>query len=294
MEAPHGLLRPHRPPLRAFAAPSGAIFPRLAAAADREFDRHTNRDRQNRPALHARWPPWPWSTKAIRWWSYEPPELSHRLATLLVSQLSGDLSARCFALLARLCRQFRRIPSLYAALLGAIHFLLFVMLVRLYSATTDRDAFFLAILAFAAILAAAILTIDTFFLIMFFIFLLFGVATFVGLELRRGGRGATTQAIIHPLQERRLARALTWAALSVALGRYHDRRHAVLFLSAIQRGISGPHRHATIADERIQRRRRTRPDRRDQKEPRGRDARQNRLAGRLCEIAMARDRAHDI
>ena len=81
-------------------------------------------------------------------------------------------------------------PSLYAALLGAVHFLLFVMLVRLYSATTDRDAFFLAMLAFAAILAAAILTVDTSFLVLFFVFLLFGVATFVGMEMRRGAKGA--------------------------------------------------------------------------------------------------------
>jgi transglutaminase-like putative cysteine protease len=109
-------------------------------------------------------------------------------------------------------------PALYAALLGAIHFLLFVMLVRLYSATTDRDAFFLSVLAFAGILAAAILTVDTFFLFMFFFFLLFAVATFVGMELRRGGRGATTPAIVHPAQERRLARALTLAAISVAVG----------------------------------------------------------------------------
>ncbi|MBV9884912.1 MAG: DUF3488 domain-containing protein, partial [Acidobacteria bacterium] len=94
----------------------------------------------------------------------------------------------------------------------------FVMMVRLYSATTDRDAFFLSILAFAGVLAAAILTIDTFFLVMFFIFLLFGVATFVGMELRRGGRGATTAAIVSPAQEKRLARALTAAAVSVALG----------------------------------------------------------------------------
>ena len=52
-------------------------------------------------------------------------------------------------------------PALYAALLGAIHFLLFVMLIRLYSANTDRDALFLTMLSFAAILASAVLTIDT-------------------------------------------------------------------------------------------------------------------------------------
>jgi Ca2+/Na+ antiporter len=110
-------------------------------------------------------------------------------------------------------------PALYAALLGAVHFLLFVMLIRLYSATTDRDALFLTMLSFAAILASAVLTIDTTFLGLFFLFLLFGVATFVGLEMRRGSNGAiASQADVQPQQERRLTWALVLAALSVALG----------------------------------------------------------------------------
>jgi hypothetical protein len=155
--------------------------------------------------------------KGVRWWRHEPTELSHRIATLLVVgyiavfPLDVLIFSRAFV-------STSANPALYAALLGAVHFLLFVMLVRLYSATTDRDAFFLAMLAFTGILAAAILTIDTFFLVMFFIFLLFAVATFVGMELRRGGRGATTTAIVHPAQEKRLARALTLAAVSVAVG----------------------------------------------------------------------------
>jgi transglutaminase-like putative cysteine protease len=155
--------------------------------------------------------------RCVRWWRHQQPELSHRMATLLVVSYLAVFPLDVF-LFSRAYVANSSNPALYAALLGAIHFLLFVMLVRLYSATTDRDAFFLAILAFSAILAAAILTVDTFFLIMFFVFLLFGVATFVGLEMRRGGRGAAVQAIVHPLQERRLARALTLAAASVALG----------------------------------------------------------------------------
>src|ERR1700722_18674920 len=155
--------------------------------------------------------------KGFRWWRREQPELSHRIATMLVIGYIGifPLDVLIFS---RAYVSASSNPALYAALLGAIHFLLFVMLVRLYSATTDRDAFFLSVLAFAGILAAAILTIDTFFLVMFFIFLLFAVATFVGMELRRGGRGATTTAIVHPAQEKRLARALTLAAISVAVG----------------------------------------------------------------------------
>jgi hypothetical protein len=155
--------------------------------------------------------------KAYRWWKREQPELSHRVATFLVLGYLG-LFPFDVLLFSRAYVSSSPNPALYAALLGAVHFLLFVMMVRLYSATTDRDAFFLSILAFAGILAAAILTIDTLFLVMFFVFLLFGVATFVGMELRRGGRGATTAAIVSPAQEKRLARALTAAAVSVALG----------------------------------------------------------------------------
>jgi protein-glutamine gamma-glutamyltransferase len=155
--------------------------------------------------------------KGYRWWRREQPELSHRIATILVLGYVGIFPIDVL-LFSRAYVSNSANPALYAALLGAIHFLLFVMLVRLYSATTDRDAFFLTVLAFAGILAAAILTVDTIFLVLFFIFLLFAVATFVGMELRRGGRGATTTAILHPAQERRLARALTIAAISVAFG----------------------------------------------------------------------------
>jgi len=50
--------------------------------------------------------------------------------------------------------------ALYAVLLAAVHFLLFVTVLRLYSAVTDRDAMFLAMLSFAAILASRIFTVD--------------------------------------------------------------------------------------------------------------------------------------
>jgi len=52
-------------------------------------------------------------------------------------------------------------PALYSALLSAIHLLLFAVIVRLYSARTNRDYAFLAVLAFASILASAILTVET-------------------------------------------------------------------------------------------------------------------------------------
>ncbi|HEY6389136.1 MAG TPA: DUF3488 and transglutaminase-like domain-containing protein [Candidatus Acidoferrum sp.] len=156
--------------------------------------------------------------KGVRWWRRCPAEIPHRVATrlvvayLLIFPLDVVFLSRSFV-------SASSNPALYAALLGAIHFLLFVMLIRLYSANTDRDALFLTMLSFAAILAAAVLTIDTTFLGLFFLFLLFGVATFVGLEMRRGSKGAIAPEVdAQPQQERRLDRALVLAALSVALG----------------------------------------------------------------------------
>ncbi|MGC0773747.1 MAG: DUF3488 and transglutaminase-like domain-containing protein [Candidatus Acidiferrum sp.] len=156
--------------------------------------------------------------KGIRWWRRCPAEIPQRIATrlvlayLLVFPLDVLFLSRAFV-------AGSSNPGLYAALLGAVHFLLFVMLIRLYSATTDRDAVFLTMLSFAAILASAVLTIDTTFLGLFFLFLLFGVATFVGLEMRRGSKGAIAPDVdAQPLQERRLTRALALAAFSVALG----------------------------------------------------------------------------
>jgi transglutaminase-like putative cysteine protease len=156
--------------------------------------------------------------KGVRWWRRCPVEIPQRVATrlvvgyLLIFPLDVMFFSRAFV-------ASSTNPALYAALLGAVHFLLFVMIVRLYSATTDRDALFLSMLSFAAVLASAVLTIDTTFLGLFFLFMLFGVATFVGLEMRRGSQGAVAPPIDpQPQQERRLTRALALAALSVALG----------------------------------------------------------------------------
>ena len=156
--------------------------------------------------------------KGVRWWRRCPAEIPQRVATRLVVAYLPVFPVDV-VFLSRSFVSASSNPALYAALLGAIHFLLFVMLIRLYSANTDRDALFLTMLSFAAILAAAVLTIDTTFLGLFFLFLLFGVATFVGLEMRRGSKGAIAPEVdVQPQQERRLDRALVLAALSVALG----------------------------------------------------------------------------
>ena len=156
--------------------------------------------------------------KGMRLWLGKAAEFSPGTSTWLVICYLGVFPLDIF-IFSRAFVSNSTNPSLLAALLAAVHFLLFVLLVRLYSATTDRDAMFLAMLAFTAMLASSILTVDTSFLILFFVFLLFGVATFIGLELRRGANGTLTPpANRQPAQERRLARALSLSALSVALG----------------------------------------------------------------------------
>ncbi len=156
--------------------------------------------------------------KGYRWWHGRSAELSHRGATWsLVAYLAFFPLDAVF--LSRFFVGNSSNPPLYALLLAVVHFLIFAMLVRFYSASNDRDALFLIMLSFAAILASAILTVDTIFLILFFVFLLLGVSAFIGMELRRGAAGAVSPAPqVHREKDRKLNRALSLAALSVAVG----------------------------------------------------------------------------
>ena len=145
-------------------------------------------------------------------------ELSHRAATLMVASYLA-LFPIDFLFYSRFYATSSTNPALFAALLSTIHFVLYILLVRLYSASTDRDSLFLALLSFAAILAGAVLTVDTYFLALFFIYLAFGVAAFIGYEMRRGARGAMTSPLsARPELEQRFNRALGIAAAVVATG----------------------------------------------------------------------------
>jgi len=156
--------------------------------------------------------------KGLRWWQGKPPELRHSVATRLVVAYLFAFPVDMFVV-SRILAGDTQNPALYAALLAAVHFLLFVTLVRFYSLVTDRDALFLSMLAFAGVLASAIFTVDTSFLAFFVIFLLFAVAVFVGLEIRRGAAGAVFPALEADVRrERRFYRALSLAATSVAVG----------------------------------------------------------------------------
>ena len=156
--------------------------------------------------------------KGFRWWRGHGPELKQVTATRLVLAYLFLFPVDALFISRNLASGTSN-SALYAALLAAVHFLLFVTVLRLYSAATDRDAVFLAMLSFAAILASAVFTVDTNFFFLFVVYLLFGVATFLALEIRRGAIGA-----VFPLshadssRERKFYRAMSLAALSVAAG----------------------------------------------------------------------------
>ncbi len=153
-----------------------------------------------------------------RWWYGHGPELQARTATILVLCYLLFFPVDMFFLSRSLAVNSPN-PPLYAALISSVHFLLFILLVRLYSGRTDRDAHFLVMLAFAALLASAVLTVDTAFLFLFFFFLLFAIATYTGLELRRGATGASLPpTYVQRDYEQRLARALGFSAVGVSLG----------------------------------------------------------------------------
>jgi protein-glutamine gamma-glutamyltransferase len=106
-----------------------------------------------------------------------------------------------------------------AFLTATVHLVLFVMLVRLYSAKRDRDYYFLAVLAFLTVLAASVLTVDSVFLVAFAGFMLMAVATFILMEMRH----TSSKAAIRPSDAndeqaaRRMAVSLAGAAPLIVL-----------------------------------------------------------------------------
>ena len=77
---------------------------------------------------------------------------------------------------------------------ATVHLVLFVMVVRLFSTRRDRDYYFLAIIAFLMVLAAAVLTVDSTFLLAFAAFMLMAVVTCILMEMRHASANATVRA----------------------------------------------------------------------------------------------------
>ncbi len=104
------------------------------------------------------------------------------------------------------------------AFLGAtVHLVLFVMVVRLFSAQRDRDHYFLSIIAFLMVLAAAVLTVNSIFLLAFAGFMLMAVATFILMEMRRASAKATMAAKDSPDNRAYRKMAVSLAAVAPAI-----------------------------------------------------------------------------
>jgi hypothetical protein len=156
--------------------------------------------------------------KGYRWWHGRGPELSNRVATWITIAYFVFFPFDLWVV-SRLLGSDAQHPGLYAALLATIHLMLFAIIVRLYSASTTRDYLFLTLMAFASMLASAILTVDTTFVVFFLVFLALAVSTFVGLEMWRSAQGAVTQPIANGTRAaRRLHNALGITSVAIAFG----------------------------------------------------------------------------
>ena len=104
--------------------------------------------------------------------------LSRRRQVLLSERWTNLLTLACIGFF--IADEF----AISRAFLGAtVHLVLFVMLVRLFSAQKDRDHYLLAVLAFLMVLSAAVLTVDSTFLLALAGFVLVGVAAFILMEM---------------------------------------------------------------------------------------------------------------
>ncbi|HZU45556.1 MAG TPA: DUF3488 and transglutaminase-like domain-containing protein, partial [Terriglobales bacterium] len=68
---------------------------------------------------------------------------------------------------------------------ATVHLVLFSLVVKIFSVHRDRDHLYLAVLAFLMVLAAAVLTVNSIFFVLFAAFILLAVTTFTLMEMKR-------------------------------------------------------------------------------------------------------------
>lgn len=98
---------------------------------------------------------------------------------------------------------------------ATVHMVLFIMVIKIFSVHRDRDLIYLAVLSFLMVLAAAVLTVDTVFLITFFLFMLTAITTFVSMEMRRSEREPKVIAV-SPANANRFKRSIYAVAVLLA------------------------------------------------------------------------------
>jgi transglutaminase-like putative cysteine protease len=98
---------------------------------------------------------------------------------------------------------------------AAVHLVFFVAVVKLLTATTNRDYFLLKVIAFLELLAACVLSSRFNFFVFLLLFLVLGVATFASGEIRQSRQRLQT---VHRVSGRGLSLRLTAVALFVSAG----------------------------------------------------------------------------
>src|SRR3989442_5233407 len=77
---------------------------------------------------------------------------------------------------------------------ATIHLVSFALVVRLFSAGRERDYYFLAVIAFLMVLAAAVLTVGSMFLLTFSGFMMVAVVAVILMEMRHAAAKSTVHA----------------------------------------------------------------------------------------------------
>lgn len=109
---------------------------------------------------------------------------------------------------------------------ATVHMVLFSLVVKIFSIRRDRDLIYLAVLSFLMLLAAAVLTVDTLFLLTFALYIMVAIATFVSMEMRRSEREALASEVPER-QETNFQRSL--AGIATILAAFTMAGSALLF-----------------------------------------------------------------
>lgn len=101
---------------------------------------------------------------------------------------------------------------------STVHLVLFIAAFKIFSVQRERDHLYLAVLSFAMVLAAALLTVDSVFFFAFCLFLILATSTFVSMEMKRAAAAATARAHEVEVTRRRLARWLSATSVLLVAG----------------------------------------------------------------------------
>src|SRR5581483_8726352 len=135
--------------------------------------------------------------------------LSRRRDVLLSERWTNLLTIACVAFF--IADEFLISRSFLNA---TVHLVLFVMLVRLFSAQRDRDHYLLAVLSFLMVLAAAVLTADITFLLALGGFILVAVCAIILMEMMHSLERSPVQA--HDPHGPRVYRTLSFSVAAIA------------------------------------------------------------------------------